>query len=359
MINLFFPIKDTTIYETFSDKNVGIDPVLELNHERRGENIYNSRILLMFDQSNINKFVTDYSIIPTKYELVLNVSKIEESPIDVILETKAISGSWEMGTGNFNSNPVVKNGTSWRWKDYSGSIEWITTQSVANTYQYSSITGGGTWHDNLNYSSTQSIQNIKNDIIFDVTSIFNAYASGTINPDGILIKFTSKSEASSYGYYSYKFFSNESNTIYSPKLRIIWDDSSYSTGSLSLIDTTKEFTIYTRLKETYNQDEKTKIRLFSRPKFIEKTYSTKAQYLINYALPSSSYYEIRDTVTDDVIIPFDENGTKISCDSTSNYFYLFMNNFQPERYYKILLKVKINAFEEYILDDNLIFKVTR
>jgi hypothetical protein len=359
MINLFYPIKDATIYETSAEKNTGVDSILELLHEKKGDANYNSRILLQFNQSEINKFISDYSANPLKYELVLNVAKIEESPIEVMVETKAISGSWEMGTGNYNSTPIVKNGTSWKWQDYSGSLPWITSESAENTYQFSSVSGGGTWHSSSLYTNTQSIANVKSDIIFDVTNIFNSYYSGTIDSDGILIKFVSKSENSSYGYYSYKFFSNESHTIYSPKLRLIWDDSSYSTGSLSLIDNSKEFVVYSKIKEIYNQSEKAKIRIFSRPKFIEKTYATQSQYLINYALPSASYYEIRDTVTDDVIIPFDTIGTKISCDSTSNYFYLFMDNFQPERYYKILVKVKFNPFEEFILDDNVMFKVVR
>lgn len=359
MINLFYPIKDATIYESAAEKNTGIDSILELVHEKRGNENYNSRILLQFDQSEINNFITQYSVSPSKYQLVLNVAKIEESPIEVIVETKAISGSWEMGTGNYNSVPIVKNGTSWKWKDYSGSLEWVTSESIQNTFEFTSVTGGGTWHTSSVYTNTQSISNVKTDVIFDVTNIFNSYYSGTIDSSGILIKFVSKSENSSYGFYSYKFFSNESNTIYSPKLRLIWDDSSYSTGSLSLINTSKEFVVYSKIKDVYNQNEKAKIRIFSRPKFIEKTYATQSQYLINYALPTSSYYEIRDTVTDDIIIPFDDTGTKLSCDSTGNYFYLFMDNFQPERYYKILIKVKFNAFEEFILDDNMLFKVVR
>lgn len=359
MINLFYPIKDATIYELTPEKNTGVDSILELVHEKRGGGNYNSRILLQFNQTEINNFITQYSVLPSKYELVLNVAKIEESPIEVIVETKAISGSWEMGTGNYTSSPIVKNGTSWKWKDYSGSLEWVTSESIQNTFEFTSVTGGGTWHTDMSYTNTQSIANVKNDIVFDVTNIFNSYYSGTIEPNGILVKFVSKSENSSYGFYSYKFFSNESNTIYSPKLRLIWDDSSYSTGSLSLINTTKEFVVYSKIKEIYNQNEKAKIRIFSRPKFIERTYATQSQYLINYALPASAYYEIRDTVTDDIIIPFDEIGTKISCDSTSNYFYLFMDNFQPERYYKILVKVKLNPFEEFILDDNMLFKVVR
>lgn len=359
MINLFYPIKDTTIYESLPDTNTGVDSILELVHEKRGDIFYNSRILLQFDQTEINNFINSYNVIPTKYELVLNVAKIEESPIEVLLETKAISGSWEMGTGNYNSNPPVKNGTAWRWQDFSGSVQWVTSESIANTYAFSTVSGGGSWYDDLAYTNTQSVANVKNDIIFDVTNIFNAYTSGTIGSNGVLIKFVSKSEGSGYGYYSYKFFSNESNTIYSPKLRLIWDDFSYSSGSLSPLNNSKDFVIYSKIKEVYNQNEKAKIRIFSRPKFIEKTYATQSQYLINYALPTQSYYEIRDTVTDDIIIPFDMIGTKLSCDSTGNYFYLFMDNFQPERYYKILIKVKFNQFEEYIVDDNIIFKVVR
>lgn len=359
MINLFYPIKDATIYESSIEKNTGIDSILELLHERKNNKSYNSRILLQFDQQQINQLLTDYSVIPYKYELVLNVAKIEESPIEVKLETKAISGSWEMGTGNFTSSPIIKNGTSWLWRDFSGSFNWITSNTDTASYSYSSITGGGTWHSDVLYTTSASISNVKTDILLDVTEIFNSYKSGTIDPDGILIKFTSQSEASGYGYYSYKFFSNESNTIYSPKLRIIWDDSSYQTGSLELINTSNEFVIYSRIKEVYNQDEKIKIRIFARPKYIEKTYATQSQYLVNYRLPSSSYYEIRDTVTDDIIIPFHSVGTKLSCDTTSNYFHLFMDNFQPERFYKILIKVKFNQFEEFILDDNITFKVVR
>lgn len=359
MINLFYPIKDTTIYESSIEKNTGIDSILELTHEQKNNKAYNSRILLQFNQQEIQDLITNYSVIPYKYELLLNVAKIEESPISVKVETKAIDGTWEMGTGNLNSLPIIKNGTSWFWKDFSGSLKWVTTSSILNTYQYSAATGGGTWHTNSVYTSTASISNIKTDIVLNVTEIFNAYTSGTINPDGVMVKFLPENETSSYGYYSYKFFANESNTIYSPKLRLIWDDSSYVTGSLQLLNTSNEFVLYSRIKEAYNQDEKVKIRIFARPKYIEKTYTTQSQYLVNYRLPSSSYYEIRDTVTDDIIIPFDTVGTKMSCDVTSNYFYLFMDNFQPERFYKILIKVKFNQFEEFILDDNILFKVVR
>lgn len=359
MINLFYPIKDATIYETSIEKNTGIDEILELSHEYKNNKSYNSRILLKFDIDNINQFLSEYSITPSAYQLLLNVSKIEESPLDVAIEARPISGSWEMGSGTQTSNPIIKNGTSWKWQNFSGSLNWITSESVPSTYAFSSVSGGGTWHSESSYIASTSIQNTRGDVILNVTDILTAHISGTIGNDGIMLKYSSQNENSAYPFYSYKFFSNESNTIYSPKLRIIWDDSQYITGSLMPLETTKEFVIYSKLKEKYTQNEKAKIRIFSRPKFIEKTYATQSQYMINYRLPETSYYEIRDTVTEDVIIPFDNVGTKISCDSNGNYFHLFMDNFQPERFYKILIKVKFNQFEEYITDNNLLFKVVR
>lgn len=359
MINIFYPIKDATIYEAKLDSNTGMDSILELEHKKEAQKYYNSRILIKFSQDEINEFLSTYNVTSASYYLNLYTAQIEESPIEVLIETRPISGAWENGTGNKGDNVAIKNGTSWKWRDFSGSIEWVTTGSLNGSYGYNSVTGGATWHTQSEYRTTSSIANIKTDLDINVSSTFNAYASGTIQNDGLLIKFSSSSEASNYAFYSYKFFANESNTIYSPKLKVIWDDSSYVTGSLSLIDTAKEFVVYSRIKEFYNQDEKTKIRLFARPKFIEKTYATSSKYLINYRLPSSSYYEIRDTVTDDIIIPFHTVGTKISCDTTGNYFNLFMDNFQPERFYKILVKVKVSNFEEYVLDDNIYFKVVR
>lgn len=359
MVNIFYPLKDATIYESKPAANTGMDSILELRHEKAGNTYKNSRILLKFDQTEINKFISDYGITSASYNLSLYTARIEESPIEVMIETLPVSGAWENGTGNENDNFEITNGTSWKWRDFSGSIEWVTTGSALTSFAFSSVTGGGTWHTASIYKVSNSIANVKNDLNINVTPIFTAYNSGSLINDGLIIKLAQQSETSNYPFYSYKFFSNESNTIYSPKLKLIWDDSSYITGSLSLINTNNEFVIYSRIKEVYNQDEKTKIRIFARPKFIERTYATQSQHLINYRLPSSSYYEIRDTVTDDIIIPFDDIGTKLSCDSTGNYFNIFMNNFQPERFYKILIKVKISSFEEYVVDDGIYFKVAR
>ena len=62
--------------------------------------------------------------------------------------------------------------------------------------------------------------------------------------------------------------------------------------------------------------------------------------------------------TEEIIIDFDTNNTKISADSTSNYFDLYMSGLEPERYYKILVKATLDG-STIVFDEDYIFKVVR
>ena len=53
------------------------------------------------------------------------------------------------------------------------------------------------------------------------------------------------------------------------------------------------------------------------------------------------------------------NYTKISCDSISSYFNLYMSGLEPERYYKILIKTHLSSGEIIDIDNNLIFKIVK
>jgi hypothetical protein len=57
-----------------------------------------------------------------------------------------------------------------------------------------------------------------------------------------------------------------------------------------------------------------------------------------------------------MVFDFDNDYTKLSADATSNYFTLYMDGLEPERYYKILIKTVIDG-SELILDDDYYFKV--
>jgi len=138
----------------------------------------------------------------------------------------------------------------------------------------------------------------------------------------------------------------------------------FATNSIELtsIASNKEIIIYPiNLKSTYKQASKEIIEIGSRPKYIDKNvYVTSSLYKQNYYLPSSSYYAIKDAHSEDFIIDFDNDYTKLSCGGNYpyNYFEIWMNGLQPERNYRLLIKTVRNGREE-IFDNKYFFKVVR
>ena len=53
------------------------------------------------------------------------------------------------------------------------------------------------------------------------------------------------------------------------------------------------------------------------------------------------------------------NYTKLSCDVTSNYFTQWLNGFETDRIYKILIKIKYDDGQEKIFDNDFEFKIKR
>ena len=114
------------------------------------------------------------------------------------------------------------------------------------------------------------------------------------------------------------------------------------------------------MKESYADTEIPKLRLFVRDQYPQQTYATSSNYLQGKRLPTGSYFQIQDVVTDDVIIPFHPSGTKISCDSEGNWFKIDCNSLLPERFYKFVFKSEWNGGNEIVVtDQNYIFKVRR
>ena len=97
-------------------------------------------------------------------------------------------------------------------------------------------------------------------------------------------------------------------------------------------------------------------RLNARPLFPPRTFSTQSDYTVNYALPSSSYYAVKDLDTNEYVIEFDKEFTQISCDSTGSFFTIYMNGLEPERYYSILVQSEIDG-QVIVADENFYFKV--
>ena len=84
MIYSIFAQRDATIYERQYTMNTGIDPLLELSHETpgSGSSIYNSRILLKFDVSDIQNKVNFWQKF---FTLKVSFLKCERKPFKCVL----------------------------------------------------------------------------------------------------------------------------------------------------------------------------------------------------------------------------------------------------------------------------------
>ena len=382
-----FATADATLYEGEATQsvNTGLDPILEVRKDMNdnGTVINVSRALVKFDLSYISASVQN-SLIPksTKYYLNLYDAGSVDLPSSQTLYSYPVSQSWTMGDGTYHSNPQITEGCSWRYRDgENDGTQWISGSNNTGGTWFSGSYASGT----RNLTCSSSLEYETTDIRMDVTDIVHAWIySGSLYPNqGFMVKrsgsvgnVTSGSgvqEGDTIKYGQLKFFSRDTSTIYPPKLEAVWDDQTWSTGSLEpLTGSALEDTViyFKGLRPEYKQNSKVRFRLVGRERYPKKTYSTTAAEVAVKHLPSGSrhiehgtYYSIKDAVTEDVIIPFG-TGSIVSCDSTSNYFNVWMNGLQPERYYKFEIRIASGSksVSDQIVnyyDDNFTFKVTR
>ena len=113
------------------------------------------------------------------------------------------------------------------------------------------------------------------------------------------------------------------------------------------------------LRESYKVGERVKFRVGARKRYIQKTFNTSVHELSGSCIPfNSGSYSIVDVATGETKVPF-STYTSMSCDETSNYFNQWLNGFETDRRYKILVKVKYDDGQEHIFDDDFEFKVKR
>ena len=140
----------------------------------------------------------------------------------------------------------------------------------------------------------------------------------------------------------------------------------WNTGSLNPLTGSDLHSLEVYMKELrpeYQEDSKVRFRVVGRERFPAKTWSTTTtnQVTPKYLPSGSSYFEIKDAYTEDVIIPFG-SGSIIGCDSTGNFFDVWLQGFQPERNYRINYKiVSGSGIGEVvqILDNDFEFRVIR
>ena len=158
---------------------------------------------------------------------------------------------------------------------------------------------------------------------------------------------------------TFKFFSIDTNTIYPPQLEIKWDDSLFQTGSNNngVLDTNQSLISVYNNNGIYYSQSIAEFRIGATPQYPIRQFQTASQYNTNHFLPEdTSLYAIKDSETNEMIIDFDSNYTKISADSVSSYFTVYMNGLEPERDYTILIKTLIGGVVN-VFDEDIRFKV--
>lgn len=155
-----------------------------------------------------------------------------------------------------------------------------------------------------------------------------------------------------------KYFSKDTNSIFSPQLSIKWDDSVYNTGSLDLLDDTAPTITLSNNKFTYFTNEIVRFRLSPRPTFPTRRFTTSSIYKEIYALPIDSTWALKDESSEELIIDFDSQYTKINCDSKGPYIDIYMEGLEPERYYRLLFKTPQDGSIK-VIDNTNLFKLKR
>ena len=337
-----FSEKDTFISSYKPIQNFGRDEVLEISNETEltSLNATKTRALIQFPTSQIIDLInnTISGSFVSYLKLFLANAYI---PSDYNILGYPISRSWEMGLGRSGDDPITTLGCT--WNDAAQSSSWVSA--------------GGDYLENI--SSSQDFNYLSNkDINLDISNIVLDWYSGSIPNYGLLLKQSSSIEGSNDPIIT-KFFSMDTHTIYPPQLEFRWDDSSYST-TLTQITSSDFISTISNNKTEFEENTIYKFRIKARDKFPTRQFTTASVYLNTKALPSNSYWALKDIKTEEMVVDFDTTYTKISCDNTSNYFTLYMDGLEPERYYQILYKIVLNDGETIIIDDvSNYFKIIR
>jgi len=346
--------KDASIYLQQPSQNTGLDEILEVSKTYYGSLKDIAHSVIKFETTPLSQSIASGEVTMSSADMILRECESSEIPIDYTIYAYAVTQSWEMGIGT-RFDDITTDGVS--WNSVRTGQDWLSLSEHSSDTTGSFNGKGGTWFTGS--FSTQSFSYESSDIEMDVKVTLDEWISGSLPNEGFILKHDTSLENDTNDYGQLKFFSKETNTIYQPKLRIGWDDSSFSTGSLTELTADDIHVTFKRLKTRYKRGSKPQIRVFGREKYPLKTYTNEYSYTDVYFLPSTTYYQVKDVLTDEIIIPFDDDYTKVSCDANGNYFKLDLTNWEYNRDYYIQIKTDRDGVIEYFEDKDLTFTIEK
>jgi hypothetical protein len=392
-----FASADATIYSRYPIKNTGRDPILEVSVKNSQDGVrflsrtpltdnpyYNydlaadsnasnygayfpgediRRSLLQFSDADIRKLYTFASqSVSSSYEasLRLYLASAQNLNTTYSIDVYPVSHSWVMGTGQYAQTPQSTNGVSWLYTGPSGSspiwtengfywgndnlptwesasYQWTFVPSASTNFY---ITGGGSWYDELGDAQYFDYMSNK-DINVDITNILSNWFSGSVPNYGVIVKHPQVVEEDPNAFVDLKFFSVDTHTIYPPTIQFKWDDSYYYPQSTHYVLTDQVTITLANNPGQFTQGEVYKMRLSTRYTYPPRQFTTSSVYLTNLILSEKTYWALQDVKTGEMVVDFDENYTKLSCDSVGNYFTLYTSGLEIGRYYRLMVKTSI------------------
>jgi len=369
-----FASADSTVYSRYPSKNTGRDPILEVSaknsqdgtrflyRESLTNNPYYTydlaangnydtteyyfpdkdirRALLQFSTADITKleaFASESISGSWKANLKLYLASAQNLSTTYSLDVFALSQSWAMGTGQFAQVPESRNGVSWLYTGpyqnsplwtqtgssyitlYSGSqffdymsnkdINMDITDVVGGWFAYPLPTNYATPVDNLGTEGGDPIiTENDNNIVVSTVGIPNY---------GLIVKHPDYIENNTSSFVDLKFFSVDTHTIYPPTIEFKWADAVYGpTGSWSLATNDQITIVLQNNPGQFRQNEVYKVRTGVRATYPARQFTTSSVYLNQLYLPEQSYWSLMDYKTNEVIVDFDTEYTKLSADTT-------------------------------------------
>jgi len=379
-----FPYKDTTLYSFYPNMNTGIDAISQISNLNFAvdTNPQAARFLTEFVQSEIedvinNKIGTKQWDVDFRSYIATAQGIVESTDLSV----HPVAQFWYNGTGTYLDQPLTTDGASWYSPNFLNSIAWSssgtdsTNHYVTSSYNPTYVAaGGGSWYhsgsDGTLYAITQSFDTrSEKDLKVGVKTIVSNWYSSSLGVDssaslpnyGFITKWENTVEFNTNTQIQpvMQFYSVDTNTIYPPELQFKWKDyTTILTGSAtsSIISTTNLISSLAENPGTFTPSSVNRFRFNVAPKYPVKVWATASQFTGTNYLPTASYYAIKDLDTNEFVVDFDTTYTQLSSDSNGNYFDVYMNGLEPERYYKVLIKTIING-STLVLDDDYYFKV--
>ena len=370
-----FPYKDTTLYSLYPDMNTGIDPITTISNLNIAidSNPQVARFLTAFVQDEIAD-VIDNKISGADWDVNLRsfIATAQGIVEATDLEVYPLAQYWYNGTGTYLDIPQTTDGATWYSPNFKGSVAWSSSgedaygNSVTSSYDSNYIgAGGGAWlfeSGSTSFRVTQSFDTrTTKDLNVNAKEVVSRWYSGSMDNNGFIVKWENSVEFNPNVQIQpvMQFYSVDTNTIYPPQLEFKWRDySSVLTGSAtsSIVSTTNLVSSLAENPGLFTPESINRFRFNVAPKYPRRTFQTGSYFTgVNY-LPTASYYAIKDLDTNEYVIDYDTNYTQLSSDSEGNYFDVYMNGLEPERYYKVCIKTTINN-STLVLDDNYYFKV--